>query len=60
VHALADDIRTSRRRPVLARPDGGCYRLRKFVARNRLAVGAAGVVLLAVLGARALRYSGHA
>ncbi|MBL8520098.1 MAG: serine/threonine protein kinase [Betaproteobacteria bacterium] len=37
-------------RPVLATPDSALYRARKFVARNRMAVGAAGAVLLALLG----------
>jgi FAD/FMN-containing dehydrogenase len=35
---------------LLARPDTRTYRLRKFVARNRLAVGAAAAVLLALVG----------
>ncbi len=48
--AFAEDLaRYLEGRPVLARPDGAWYRLRKFAARNRLAVGAAGVVLLAVV-----------
>ncbi len=51
VNALADDItRHLEHRPVLARPDSGWYRMRKFVARNRLGVSAAVLVLLAVLG----------
>ena len=50
VNALADDItRHLEHRPVLAQPDSTWYRLRKFVARNKLGVGAASVVLLAVL-----------
>jgi eukaryotic-like serine/threonine-protein kinase len=50
VHALLDDIeRYLNGRPVLAQPDSTWYRLRKFVARNRLAVGAATVVMLVVL-----------
>jgi tetratricopeptide (TPR) repeat protein len=48
--ALAEDLaRYLDGRPVLARPDSAWYRLRKFAARNRLAVGAAGIVLLAVV-----------
>jgi eukaryotic-like serine/threonine-protein kinase len=50
VDAFAQDIeRHLRGEPVLARPDRAGYRLRKFVGRNRLAVGAAAAVLLAVL-----------
>jgi serine/threonine-protein kinase len=50
VEALADDIeRHLTSRPVLARPDGWSYRAFKFVARNRLAVGAAAAILVAVL-----------
>jgi len=49
-NALAEDIeRFLARQPVLAQPDKRSYRLRKFVARNRLAVVAAGSVLIAVL-----------
>jgi len=49
-HALLDDIeRFLRARPVLARPDSRWYRARKFVARNKLAVSAAGAILIAVL-----------
>jgi len=48
--AFAEDLaRYLDGRPVLARPDSAWYRLRKFAARNRLAVGAAGIVLLAVV-----------
>jgi serine/threonine-protein kinase len=50
VEALADDIeRHLDQRPVRAQRDAPGYRLRKFVARNRLAVGAAGVASLALL-----------
>jgi eukaryotic-like serine/threonine-protein kinase len=50
-NALADDItRHLSRRPVLAQPDSVAYRVRKFVARNKLGVSAAALVLLAVLG----------
>jgi eukaryotic-like serine/threonine-protein kinase len=37
-------------RPVLARPDSRWYRLRRFVARNSLGVGATGAVLVALIG----------
>lgn len=40
--------------PVLARPDSRWYRARKFVGRNRLPVGAAGAVLLALLSGGAV------
>ena len=41
VNAFADDIeRYLQGRPVAARPDSAWYRLKKFVARNRLAVAA--------------------
>jgi len=51
IDAFAQDIgRHLRGEPVLARPDSTGYRLRKFVGRNRLAVGAAAAVLIAVLG----------
>jgi eukaryotic-like serine/threonine-protein kinase len=50
VHALAQDLeRFLDGRPVLAQPDSRAYRLRKFVARNKLAVGAATAVVVAVL-----------
>jgi serine/threonine-protein kinase len=50
VQALAEDVeRYLAGRPVLAQPDSALYRLRKFVARNRLAVGAAAAVLVAVI-----------
>src|SRR6478735_4493164 len=57
VHALADDIvRYLRRRPVLAQPDNWRYLAGRFIARNKLAVGAAATVLAAILagGAAAL------
>ena len=51
VAALRDDIgRFLDGRPVLARPDSFGYRARKFVGRNRLAVGAAAAVLLSLVG----------
>ncbi|HQR71418.1 MAG TPA: serine/threonine-protein kinase [Burkholderiaceae bacterium] len=47
--ALADDLeRYLDGKPVRARPDRTGYRLKKFVARNTLAVGAAGAVVLAL------------
>ena len=50
VEALGQDIeRHLRGQPVLARRDSAGYRLRKFVGRNRLAVGAAVAVVFAVL-----------
>ncbi|GAB4480055.1 MAG: hypothetical protein OHK0044_27870 [Burkholderiaceae bacterium] len=50
VEALAEDIeRHLDRRPVRAQPDSAAYRLRKFVARNRLAASATAAVALAVL-----------
>ncbi len=49
-HALVEDIeRHLASRPVQAQPDSRLYRLRKFVARNRLVVGAAASIALAVL-----------
>jgi serine/threonine protein kinase len=49
-HALLDDIeRFLASRPVLAQPDSRWYRVRKFVARNRLAVGAASGIFLALV-----------
>lgn len=48
--ALADDLsRYLEGRPVLAQLDSGWYRLRKFVRRNRLAVGAAAAIFLTVV-----------
>jgi eukaryotic-like serine/threonine-protein kinase len=50
VHALLEDIeRHLAGRPVLARPDNPWYRAIKFVGRNKVAVGAAGAIVLAVL-----------
>jgi len=50
VHALADDIvRYLRHRPVLAQPDNWRYLAGRFVARNKIAVGAAATVLVAIL-----------
>ncbi len=48
--ALADDLRRwLDAMPIAAQPDTRGYRLRKFVIRNRLAVGSASAVLLALL-----------
>lgn len=53
--ALADDLRRwLEARPIAAQPDTRGYRMRKFVARNRLAVGSASAVLLALLAGLAL------
>ena len=50
VNAFAEDIeRHLSNRPVLSRPDSGWYRLRKFVTRNRLAVGASGVMVIGIV-----------
>lgn len=49
--AMADDLRRwLNGRPVSAQPDTASYRLRKFVARHRVAVVAVGAVLLALIG----------
>lgn len=50
VHALLDDTeRYLNGRPVLAQPDSRWYRIRKFIARNKLPVGAASAIFAAVL-----------
>ena len=47
--ALAGDLaRFETGRPIRARPASGLYRLRKFVARHRAAVGGAALLLLAL------------
>jgi eukaryotic-like serine/threonine-protein kinase len=52
VAELLEDLRRQRdHEPVLARPESAFYRGRKFVLRNRLAVGAGSVVALALVGA---------
>ena len=53
VHALLDDVeRYLAGRPVLAQPDSAWYRIRKFTARNRLAVSLGAAVFAAlVIGA---------
>ena len=49
--ALADDLRRYRGgRPVRARPDSRLYRSRKFVARHRVAVASAALVVLSLVG----------
>jgi serine/threonine-protein kinase len=49
--AIADDLQRQRSgRTVLARPDSAGYRLAKFVGRNRTAVAAAAVAVLALVG----------
>jgi serine/threonine-protein kinase len=53
--ALGDELRRFRDGlPVLARKDSVAYRARKFVTRNRTAVAAAVVVVLALIGATAV------
>ncbi|GMU44120.1 MAG: tetratricopeptide repeat protein [Xanthomonadales bacterium] len=50
--ALADDLtRYLEHRPILARAPSAWYLARKFVRRNRVAVGAAAVVMIALLTA---------
>ena len=52
---LADDLRRwLDGRPVAAQPDTAGYRMRRFVARHRLAVGSASAVLLALLAGLAV------
>ncbi len=49
--ALAADLRRwLEHRPIAAQVDTAGYRIRKFVTRNRLAVGSASAVLLALVG----------
>ena len=51
----ADDIdRYLHNQPVLARPDSAWYRMSKCVARNKVAVGAAAAVLVAILAGAGL------
>jgi tetratricopeptide (TPR) repeat protein len=55
VEAFAEDLRRYlNHEPVSARPDSVTYRVGKFVVRNRLAVGAATIVLLTVVVAAAV------
>jgi serine/threonine protein kinase len=52
--ALAEDLtRYLTDRPVTARPDSGWYRLRKFVARNKLGVAVSAATTVAVLSSNA-------
>ena len=47
--ALADDIeRHLNGQPVIAQPDSRPYRLRKFIARNRIAVAAGSAIVIAL------------
>jgi len=49
--ALLDDLHRLRDgRPVLARPDGAAYRVRRFVRRHAAAVGAATLLLVLLVG----------
>jgi tetratricopeptide (TPR) repeat protein/tRNA A-37 threonylcarbamoyl transferase component Bud32 len=66
--AFADDLRRwLDGRAIVARPDNVRYRLGRFVARNRIAVGAAALVLAALIGglgaalwqARIARHAAH-
>ncbi len=58
VAALGEDIRRYLdHEPVLARPDSLGYRAGKFVRRNKVAVIAAGVVLVTLLGATGFSWS---
>jgi serine/threonine protein kinase/predicted negative regulator of RcsB-dependent stress response len=55
VNALVEDVyRFLDRRPVLARPDSAVYRLRRFLARNRLAASAATLVAVALIAGTAI------
>jgi eukaryotic-like serine/threonine-protein kinase len=55
IDALGDDIdRYLRNQPVLARPDSTWYRMSKCITRNKVAVGAAAAVLVAVLAGTGL------
>jgi len=61
--AMADDLeRWLGGRPILARGDDAWYRARKFVGRNRVVVGAAAIVVLALVAAAtiSLRQARHA
>jgi serine/threonine protein kinase len=55
VHAMADDVvRYLRNRPVLAQPDNWRYLSGKFISRNKIAVGAAATVLVAIIAGGAI------
>ena len=54
---FADDLRRHLRNlPVRARPDSLGYRVRKLVARHRVEVGAAGLVVVALLAATGISW----
>ena len=53
--SLADDLRRwLDARPIAAQPDSKGYRIKKFVARNRVMVGSVSTVLLALIAGLAL------
>jgi serine/threonine protein kinase len=55
VEAFAEDLRRHLdHEPVSARPDSLAYRTSKFVVRNRLAVGAAAIILLTIVAGAAV------
>jgi serine/threonine-protein kinase len=55
VKEFADDLRRYlNNEPVLARADNAWYRVRKFVARNRLPVGIAAVALVGIIATAAV------
>ena len=55
VEAFAEDLRRHlNHEPVSARADSFAYRTGKFVVRNRLAVGAAAIVLLSIIAGAAV------
>jgi|KBSSwiStaDraftv2_1062776.scaffolds.fasta_scaffold00483_10 serine/threonine-protein kinase len=55
VREFADDLqRYLQDEPVLARADNSWYRMRKFIARNRVPVAIAGVALMAVFATAAI------
>ena len=57
VAALAEDLRRHLQNlPVKARPDSLGYRVRKLVARRRVEVVAAGLVVVALLAATAISW----
>ena len=55
VEAFAEDLRRHlNHEPVSARPDSLAYRTGKFVVRNRLALGAAAIILLTIVAGAAV------
>lgn len=55
VDALAEDVRRARAgQPILARADSPGYRARRFLARHKLGVAAAAIVLAAFVGGTAI------